>query len=243
MSNQARAPRRSTGLVSSDRDLDVCKPRITPAPEPRRSRSLEYGVAIIESFTASRPALRISELADIVGISRSTTHCYATTLVELGYLQQDSKRRYRLTRDAARAGMAAIDRVRQETAARAILEELRDQTGHTVSAGLLDGARVLYVVRLYGHRAGQFEADGDLGVGAHVPAYSTAVGKALLASLLDSEFRSLLTSMRPNGAEPNTAPTETSLAEEIEGVRKNGIASSDGEYAKGGRSIAAPITR
>jgi IclR family transcriptional regulator, acetate operon repressor len=121
---------------------------------------------------------------------------YAATLVELGYLQQDSKRRYRLTRDAARAGMTAIDRVRQETPARAILEDLRDQTGHTVSTGLLDWGRVLYVVRLYGHRAGQFEADGDLSVGAHVPAYSTAVGKALLASLLGSEFRSLLPSMR-----------------------------------------------
>jgi DNA-binding IclR family transcriptional regulator len=128
MSNQARKPHRSTEPPASDRGLDGCKPRITPAPDPRRSRSLEYGVAILESFTASRPALRISELAGIVGISRSTTHRYATTLVELGYLEQDSKRRYRLTHNAARAGMAAISRVRQETPARAVLEDLRDQT-------------------------------------------------------------------------------------------------------------------
>jgi IclR family pca regulon transcriptional regulator len=149
---------------------------------------LEYGVAILESFTASRSALRISELADIVGISRSTTHRYATTLVELGYLVQDSKRRYRLTHNAARAGMAAISRVRQETPALAVLEDLRDQTQHTVSMGLLDGACALYVYRLHGHRAGQFEADGNVGVGARVPAHSTAVGKALLASLLESRL-------------------------------------------------------
>jgi IclR family pca regulon transcriptional regulator len=243
MNNQARTPHRSTEPVSSGRGFDGCKPRIAPAPDPRRSRSLEYGVAILESFTASRPVLRISELADIVGISRSTTHRYVTTLVELGYLEQDSKRRYRLTRNAARAGMAAISRVRQETPARAILEDLREQTGHTASIGLLDGARVLYVVRLYGHRTGQFEADGDLGVGAHVPAHSTAVGKALLASLLDSELRSLLPSMRLNGAKPNTTSTQASLAEKIETVRKDGIAVSNGEYTKDARSIAAPITR
>jgi DNA-binding IclR family transcriptional regulator len=57
-------------------------PRVSTPPKPRYSRSLEYGVAILESFTAQRPVLRISELADIVGISRSTTHRYASTLVK-----------------------------------------------------------------------------------------------------------------------------------------------------------------
>jgi IclR family pca regulon transcriptional regulator len=139
----------------------------------------------------------------MVGISRSTTNRYLSTLVELGYLEQDRKRRYMLACGAARAGMSVISRVRQETPARAILEDLRDQTGHTVSMGLLDGDRALYVYRLHGHRAGQYEADGDLGVGARVPAHSTAVGRALLASLLDSEFRSLLPGMRRTGGGPN----------------------------------------
>jgi DNA-binding IclR family transcriptional regulator len=217
-------------------------PRVSTPPKPRYSRSLEYGVAILESFTAQRAVLRISELADIVGISRSTTHRYASTLVKLGYLEQDSERRYRLARNAASPGMTLVNTVREETPARAILEDLRHQTGHTASLGALDGARVLYVYRLHSHRTGQYEADGNLGVGSHVPTHSTAIGKALLASLLDSEFRSLLPNMRLNGAEPNEAATEASLTEEIEQVKRDGIVFGD-EHTPAARAIAVPITR
>lgn len=218
-------------------------PRISPHPEPRRSRSLEYGVAILECFTADRPVLRNSYIASVVGISRSTTHRYLMTLVELGYLEQDSKRRYLLARNAARSGMAVVNMVRRETRALAILEDLRNKTGHTVGMGLLDGTRALYVYRLHGHRAGQYEADGSLGAGAHVPAHNTAVGRALLSSLLDSELRSLLPGMHLSGAEPNTAAAETALVDEIESVNQGGIAVSDEEYLEGARSIAVPIVR
>jgi DNA-binding IclR family transcriptional regulator len=128
---------------------DGTAPRITALPDPRRSRSLEYGVAILKCFTPDRPVLRNSEIASAVGISRATTNRYLSTLVELGYLEQDSKRRYLLARGAARAGMALVNTVRQQSPARAILEDLRNQTGNTVSMGLLDGACALYVYRLY----------------------------------------------------------------------------------------------
>lgn len=217
-------------------------PHVSTPPKPCYSRSLEYGVAILESFTAQRAVLRVSELADIVGISRSTTHRYASTLVKLGYLEQDSERRYRLARNAAGPGMTLVNTVREETPARAILEDLRDQTCHTASLGALDGARVLYIYRLHSHGPGQYEADGNLGVGAHIPTHSTAIGKALLASLLDSEFRSLLPTMHLNGAEPNEAATEASLTEEIEQVKRNGIVFGD-EHTPAARAIAVPITR
>lgn len=60
--------------VPVDRETSCFQSRVTPVPDPRLSRSLEYGVALLECFTAGRPALRISELTDMVGISRSTTH-------------------------------------------------------------------------------------------------------------------------------------------------------------------------
>jgi IclR family transcriptional regulator, pca regulon regulatory protein len=204
---------------------------------------LEYGVAILESFTANRPMLRISELADMVGISRSTTHRYATTLVELGFLEQDSKRRYRLAHNAARAGMALIETLRRENPARAILEDLREQTGHTVSLGLLDRAQVLYVYRLHAHGPGQYETDGELGVGSYAPAHSTAIGRALLSSLIESELCDLFAQLCRYGSEPGAVPVDTSLVGEIEQVKRERIAVCDGEYPTGARSIAAPVTR
>src|ERR1700735_3151509 len=142
------------------------EPRIRPDADPRLSRSLEYGVAILESFSGGRQTLGIADIADIVGVSRSTTHRYAMTLVALGYLEQNSKRKYRLAQHAADPGGAMIGAIRGEVAARTVLEELREQTGHTVSMGVLNGSRVIYVHRLLAHGVGQYLADHDLGVGA-----------------------------------------------------------------------------
>jgi IclR family transcriptional regulator, pca regulon regulatory protein len=217
-------------------------PRISAPPNPRRSLSLEYGAAILECFTATRPVLRNSEIASMVGISRATTSRYLATLVALGHVEQDSSRRYLLANHAAQAGMTLVNTVRREIHARAVLEDLRDATGHTVSMGLLDGARVLYVYRLHAHGAGQYDADGDLGIGAHVPAHNTAVGKALLSTLIDSELRSLLTNIYLNDAEFDTA-VQTSLTQEIERVRRDGIAVIEEHDTPRARSIATPVTR
>jgi IclR family pca regulon transcriptional regulator len=193
-------------------------------------------------FSADRPVLRISELADMLDLSRSTIHRYAITLVVLGYLEQDDKRRYRLTHHAARPGMALIDTIRLEIpAAGTILEDLREETGHTVSMGVLDGTRVLYIHRLFAHGAGQYEADLELGVGAHVPAHCTAIGKALLASLGEPEQFDALARLTLNREGPNTIMSKGGLANELEHVRATGLAVCDEEQAPGVRSIAAAI--
>jgi IclR family pca regulon transcriptional regulator len=217
-------------------------PSIRPDPVTRYSRSVEYMVAILQCFTARRRALRISELADVLDISRSTTHRYVATLREHGYLEQDRSRRYRLTQRAADPGVAFIEVLRLETpAARRILEDLRDETGYTVSMGVLDGGRVLYTHRLLAHGPGQYEADLGLDVGAFVPAYCTAIGKALLASLSMPEQRKIMTALalKPHG--PNTIAEKTLLREELLAIHAVGIAVCDEEQAPGVCSIAAAI--
>jgi hypothetical protein len=58
--SQARAnacERPPSRLVPADPALGHFRSRVTPVPDPRLSRSLEYGVALLECFTASRPAI------------------------------------------------------------------------------------------------------------------------------------------------------------------------------------------
>jgi DNA-binding MarR family transcriptional regulator len=64
--------------------------------EPRYSQSLERGLAILGCFTPDRLVLGIANIADELGMSRSTTHRYVITLVALGYLEQGASRKYRL---------------------------------------------------------------------------------------------------------------------------------------------------
>jgi IclR family pca regulon transcriptional regulator len=217
--------------------------RIRDVPDPRLSRSLEYGIAILESFSHERQALGIAELADIVGISRSTTHRYAITLVALGFLEQDAKRRYLLSARAAGPGRAAVGAIRAQVHARAALEELRDATGHTVSMAVLDGARLIYVHRLFGHRVGQYEIDMDLGVGATIPVHCTALGKVLLASLSDPERRELLAGLRLSRHGPKSTVDRRKLAAELDRVSVREPVLSDEELLAGARSIAVLVPR
>jgi DNA-binding IclR family transcriptional regulator len=220
-------------------------PHVASTPEPRISRSLEYGVAILECFSGKHPVLRISELADMIGVSRSTMHRYATTLVQLGYLEQDEKRRYRLARAAARPGTTAIETIRREVRARTILEDLRAQTGHTVSLGLLSGSRVLYVYRLSAHAtAGQYGADGDLRAGAQTPALHTPLGLALLSTLLESELLSLLETSDPGhpSVDLTTSAARRSLVGEVKAIKESGIVIGPNPHGSG-HVIAAPVTR
>jgi IclR family transcriptional regulator, pca regulon regulatory protein len=187
--------------------------------------------------------LRISELADIIKVSRSTTHRYAMTLAGLGYLEQDRSRRYRLARRAGDPGIAFINMLRMETpSARTILENLRKATGHTVSMGVLDGTRVLYTHRLFAHGPDQYEADLALDVGAYVPAYCTALGKALLASLGTAEQRKTIARLRLKAQGPKTITDKAVLVDDLLAVHAVGIAVCDEEQASGVRSIAAAIT-
>jgi IclR family pca regulon transcriptional regulator len=218
-------------------------PRVRSAPDPRLSRSLEYGVAILESFSRGHQALGIAELAEIVGISRSTTHRYAITLMALGYLEQDSKRKYRLSTHARGPGSAAIGAIRRQAPARAALKELRDKIGYTVSMGVLDRACVLYVHRLLGHRPGQHAIDLDLGVGAHIPAYCTALGKVLLASVSDAERRELLASLRLVPCGPKSITAKGKLASELDRISVREAVVSDEELVEGSRSIAVLVPR
>ena len=130
--------------------------------EPRYSQSLERGLAILGCFTPERPVLGIADIADQLGMSRSTTHRYVITLVALGYLEQGASRKYRLGLRVTDLGMSALNSTGLREHSHPYLEELRQRTSYTVSLGVLDGRRSCYVDRARSFRRGQSEVDLDL---------------------------------------------------------------------------------
>jgi IclR family pca regulon transcriptional regulator len=217
------------------------KPPLRDAADPRRSRSLEYGTAILQCYSDEHVALGIADLAEVVGISRSTTHRYAMTLVALGYLEQDSKRKYRLSPRAADPGSAAIEVIRAEVGARAVLGELRDELGYTVSMGVLSGCRIVYIYRLFGHRRGQFAIDRALESGAHVPVYCTALGKVLMASLSSVQREQMLAELEFAPQGPRAILDRRKLAAAIGRIGSGDAVLSDEEQLAGARSLAVLV--
>jgi IclR family transcriptional regulator, pca regulon regulatory protein len=208
--------------------------------EPRYSQSLERGLAILGCFTPRRPVLGIADIADDLGMSRSTTHRYVITLVALGYLEQGASRKYRLGLRVTDLGMAALNSTGLREHAHPYLEELRQRSTYTTSLGVLDGSDVLYVDRVRSFRRGQ-SADPNLHTGSRLPAYCTAAGKLLLANLPEPERKGLLASIKLAKRAPNTITSKKILREELEQIQSAGFAVNDQEMARELQGIAAPV--
>src|SRR5580692_11704109 len=137
--------------------------------EPRFSQSLARGLAILRCFTPERPVLGIADIADELGMSRSTTHRYVITLVALGYLEQGASRKYRLGLRVTDLGMSALSSTGLREHAPPYLEELRQRTSYTSSLAVLDGTEIVYVDRARSFRRGQARIDLDLQPGSRLP--------------------------------------------------------------------------
>jgi IclR family pca regulon transcriptional regulator len=209
--------------------------------EPRYSQSLERGLAILGCFTPKRPVLGIADIADDLGMSRSTTHRYVITLVALGYLEQGASRKYRLGLRVTDLGMSALNSTGLREHAHPYLDELRRRSSYTVSLGVLDDTDVLYVDRAQSFRRGKAQNGLDLQPGSRLPAHTTAMGKLLLANLPDEDQRSVLTSMKLTKRGPNTIASKKALREELDEVQEEGFAVNDEELAPGLFAIAAPV--
>lgn len=209
--------------------------------EPRYSQSLERGLAILGCFAPERPVLGIADIADELGMSRSTTHRYVITLVALGYLEQGASRKYRLGLRVTELGMSALSSTGLREHAHPHLQELRQQTSFTVSLAILDGAEILYVDRARGLRRGQGRIDLDLRPGSRLPAHCTAMGKVLLAALPEPDLRSLLAETQLVKRGPNSITAKKALRAELDQVREESFAVNDEELAPELHAIAVPV--
>ena len=213
-----------------------------PVSDGSYSQSLERGLTILGSFRSEVPLLGVSELARTVGMSRSTTHRYVATLASLGYLQQDAAtKKYRLGPRVLDLGFSAINSMELRSIAAPHLQQLSDDTGHTVNMAILDGTDIVYIERCRSAQQGQREIDLNLHVGSRLPAYCTSMGKVLLADLDPADLADVLARTQFTQRGPNTIVAKRELLAELARVRAAGLAVNNEELAYGLRSIAAQI--
>jgi IclR family transcriptional regulator, pca regulon regulatory protein len=206
------------------------------------SQSLERGLAILSAFDSDRPLIGVSELSRELALSRSTAHRYIATLARLGYLQQDpDSKRYRLGPKVLDLGFSAINSMDVREISAPHLRRLSDETGHTVNLAILDGTDVVYIERCRTAQPGQREIDLNLHVGARLPAYCTAMGKAILAFVPEDRREAIIERIDFVSRGPNTITDPAEFRAELERIRVSGFAVNDEELAYGLRSIAAPI--
>lgn len=208
-------------------------------PNQRHSQSLRRGLLVLASFTSQRPARGIADIAEELGLYRSTAHRYASTLQALGYLQQRATRQYELAPHAADIGMAALAATGLRTGTRRHLERLRAQCGHSISLAVLYGTDVVLVDHARGFRPGHFAIDDGMAPGSRLPLTCTALGKLLLAH--DPDRERIIAHLTLSRRGPRAITSKKLLRGELTRSATEEITISDQELAPGVIQIAAPI--
>lgn len=209
--------------------------------EQRFSQSLERGLEVLECFSPKHPVRGVNEIAHELGMSRPTTHRYMSTLLELGYLQQQKNRKYMLTLAVTNLGMSAMNSMSLPEHAARHMRELREESRLTIVLAVLDGPRALCIERVGGSRPGQRAIDQHLQVGALLDLHSSALGKVLLAYLAPEQQKDLSGQLELSKQGPNTITGKRAFAAELTRVREEGLASDDQESSPDIQALAAPV--
>ncbi|WP_433754883.1 IclR family transcriptional regulator [Nocardia sp. CA-135398] len=190
---------------------------------------------IFEAFGPDDDALGVRELARRTGLAASTVSRIVRELVEYKFLEpagQDVRIGLRFFELGERA--ARPQQLRRLTLAS--MSDLRSATRQTVHLAVLDGIDVVYVTKLRSRTAPPLGSR----VGGRLPAYATAVGKALLAFAGNEAIdRVVAAGLRPLG--PRTITDAGRLREELDAVRETGIAYEAEESGPGVACAAAPV--
>jgi len=207
-----------------------------PRPGDTYVQSFARGLAVIRSFSAATPQQTLSEVAQRTGLTRAGARRILLTLAQLGYVQSHG-RQFSLTPRILDLGFAYLSSLPLWNLAEPVMEALVEELKESCSAAVLDGADIVYVLRVPTHKIMSI----NLGIGSRLPAFCTSMGRTLLAELDEAALERLLAAHPPSARTARTITDPARLHDELVAVRRQGWCLVDQELEEGLVSLAAPI--
>lgn len=188
-----------------------------------RSVSLRKGITILRRLADAdgvSDGLTLTALAASLQMNKATVLRLLAPLCESRLVDRDeSSGRYRLGFRAAQLGSAFLDGLDIRNAAHDVLVDLSAEAGETTHLVVPELPFVVYIDKVESTQPVRMHSR----VGMQHPAYSTAVGKALLAHGDDGAF-DLVVANGLARRTPNTIVSVAALAAELESIRQRGYA-------------------
>lgn len=212
-------------------------PPVLAGPQKRDLiAGLEKGLSVIAAFDQDRPRLTMSEVAALCGLTRAAARRYLITLEYLGFVTSERKM-YSLTPKVLRLGQSYMHSARLPRIVQPELHKLAHALKEASSAGVLDGADVICIAATSAGRV----VSSTLQPGTRVPAYCTANGRVLLASMPPHQVDAWIGRQTLAPLTPNTVTHPDRLRAEIARTRSQGYALVDQELELGLRTISVPL--
>jgi len=205
----------------------------------RPVKSLLKALRILDKLGDCPGGSGITEMSVALKTPKSTIHRLIVTLEEAGYAIFDPlTSKYSLGNRVARLGEQLNQQSPLLTFGVPMLEQLTRDCHEASHLAIMQGTEVVYI----SHEESREPVRISFGMGHRAPVHCTALGKAFLAGLSESEICMLYKNKKKlERITPNTVTSLRALLAEIAIVRKEGIAYDNEEYMTGLLCMAAPI--
>jgi DNA-binding IclR family transcriptional regulator len=200
--------------------------------------ALVRGLTILSSLSSSPGNPTLSEVAALLGVTRSSAYRLLYTLGHLGFVDYDARAKtYTLGPQVLALGYGYLASRDITEVATPHLERLRDRTGCSAHLGELHGCEVVYLARVPTRRL----VSSTVHVGTRLPAHATTMGRILLSGLSDDEIRERYQEDMAGSVDLSPFAGTAQLLEQIAADRTRGVVVQNSGYEPGVASVAAPI--
>jgi DNA-binding IclR family transcriptional regulator len=199
-------------------------------------QSVDRAVSMME-YLSRNGWSGVTEVANELGIHKSTAYRLLTTLSDRGLVEQDTATgKYRLGFGVvllASTVTADLDVLR---CARSVCERLSEQTQETVTLTVLEGDDAVIIHQTVS-KTTALSVDWT---GMHTPLHATAAGKVFLVHMPDDQRRRILRRPLERFTEKTIVDPEV-LRDHIQAVREDGYGYTVEELEVGLNAVGAPI--
>ncbi len=210
----------------------------SPSAQDRQIvHALARGLSLLASFRVNRPLMTNGELSAAVGLPRSSVSRLCHTLVKLGYLEYDSRRRaYRLGAKVLSISYAMLGGMALRALTLPHMKALAERSNSLVSLATCENYSMLIIDVVMASKTLAL----PLEIGSHVSLDTSAMGRAYLASCSAAEQKAIMQHLASD-QKRNPDELRTMKARIQASFREQGYCTSIHEWRNGVTGVAVPL--
>jgi len=200
-------------------------------------RAVERALDVLLCFSRQTPELSMTQIAEQVGIHKSTVHRLLATLENKRFVQRNPDTgMYQLGIRLLQMAYLTLEQNDLRRVAAPFLRSLGELYQENIHLAVLDDTDVVFMYIIESPQRVKLAA----AIGQRLPAFATASGKALLAFMPEKMVRRILDRGMPQFT-PHTQISSSMFFEDIDFIKEQGFATSEQEYEEEINAVAAPI--
>jgi IclR family KDG regulon transcriptional repressor len=200
--------------------------------------AVERALTILEFIASKQGAVGVGEIAEELGLAKSTTHRLLEALKNKQFVEQvETLEKYDIGIKAIEVGMSGLINWNIVDISAPYLKQLASDLNETSFLAVYDQGEIVYVYKAEGNQA--VTTNAQLGMRKNI--HCTSLGKAIVSNFHIEEVERILTEKGMKKFTDRTITDKQTYFEELSKVRQQGYAMDDEEIEERLTCFAVPI--